>query len=142
MNNINKIIILSGGFDPLHKGHIRMFKEASKIGKVVVGLNSDNWLIRKKGKCFMTHSERTEILGAIEYIDSIVSFDDNDNTAIKLIQNIFKEYSKSAQIFFGNGGDRIDSTTPEVDYCKDNNIEMLWNLGGEKVQSSSKLLNL
>ena len=82
------IIILSGGFDPVHKGHIRMFKSAKTLGDVIVGLNSDEWLIRKKNKFFMPFSERKEILDSIKYIDSVVAFDDYDDTACLLIKDI------------------------------------------------------
>ena len=136
----NKLIILSGGFDPVHKGHIRMFKAASKLGEVIIGLNSDNWLLRKKNKYFMSFHERTEILESIKYISKVIPFNDFDDTAINLIKDVINLYSNTSKIFFGNGGDRTVTTTPELDYCKGNNIEMLWNLGGDKIQSSSDLL--
>ena len=139
---MKKIIILSGGFDPVHKGHIRMFKDAFKIGEVIVGLNSDEWLIRKKGKFFMSFIERKEILSSIKFINKVCSFDDSDNSACKLIKDIKNKYSNKADLYFGNGGDRTRSTTPEIDFCNKNKIKLIWNLGGEKVQSSSKLLNL
>ena len=134
------IIILSGGFDPVHKGHIRMFKSAKNLGDVIVGLNSDEWLIRKKNKLFMPFLERKEILESIKYIDSVLSFNDADNTACDLITNIYKKFGSSYHICFGNGGDRTNDTTPEVNYCIENNIEMLWGVGGNKIQSSSDLL--
>ena len=136
----NNLIILSGGFDPVHKGHIRMFKEANKLGKVIVGLNSDEWLIRKKNKFFMPFEERKEILDSIKYIDKTRSFNDNDDTACDLIKNIHSEYGDKYKIFFGNGGDRTNKTTPELEFCNNNNIEMIWGLGGGKIQSSSDLL--
>ena len=134
-----KLIILSGGFDPIHKGHVRMFKAASKFGRVIVGLNSDDWLIRKKNKYFMTFDERHEILQSIKFVNEVISFNDSDDTAIQLIKTIIKQY-QNFKISFGNGGDRTKSTTPELIFCKNNNIEMLWNLGGTKIQSSSSLL--
>ena len=134
------IIILSGGFDPVHKGHIRMFKEASMNGMVIAGLNSDDWLIRKKGKFFMPFVERKEILESIKYIDLVKSFNDNDGTACNLIEKINNEYSDKYNIFFGNGGDRTNQTTPEIKFCNDNNIDLIWGLGGGKIQSSSDLL--
>jgi len=134
------IIILSGGFDPIHKGHIRMFKEASMNGMVVVGLNSDNWLIRKKGKFFMPFKERKEILESIKYIDLVKSFNDSDDTACDLIHKINSKFSDKYNIFFGNGGDRTNQTTPEINFCNDNNIDLIWGLGGGKIQSSSDLL--
>ena len=134
------IIILSGGFDPVHKGHIRMFKSAKNLGDVIVGLNSDEWLIRKKNKLFMPFLERKEILESIKYIDSVLSFNDADDTACDLITNIYKKFGSNYHICFGNGGDRTNDTTPEVNYCIENNIEMLWGVGGNKIQSSSDLL--
>ena len=118
------IIILSGGFDPVHKGHIRMFKSAKNLGDVIVGLNSDEWLIRKKNKLFMPFSERKEILESIKYIDSVLSFNDADGTACDLITNIYKKFGSGYRICFGNGGDRTNDTTPEVNYCIENNIEI------------------
>ena len=134
------IIILSGGFDPIHKGHIRMFKEAYKLGKVIVGLNSNKWLERKKNNFFMSYEERKEILDAIKYIDITEKFNDDDNTACDLIQKIHSKYSSEYNVFFGNGGDRTNKTTPELEFCNKNNIEMIWGLGGGKIQSSSDLL--
>ena len=134
------IIILSGGFDPIHKGHIRMFKEAYKLGKVIVGLNSNKWLERKKNNFFMSYEERKEILDAIKYIDITEKFNDDDDTACDLIQKIHSKYSSEYNIFFGNGGDRTNKTTPELEFCNKNSIEMIWGLGGDKIQSSSDLL--
>ena len=136
-----KIILLSGGFDPVHKGHVRMFKAASEYGDVVVGANSDDWLIRKKGKFFMPFLERKEILESIKYIDSVLDFNDADNTACQLIKDVKSKYKdEDVQIYFGNGGDRTNQTTPEMEYCKNNNIGLIWDLGGGKIQSSSDLL--
>ena len=140
MNAKKNMIILSGGFDPIHKGHVRMFKEASLNGMVVAGLNSDQWLIRKKGKFFMPFVERKEILESIRYIDLVKSFNDSDDTACSLINKINTEYSDNYNIFFGNGGDRTNQTTPEIKFCNDNNIDLIWGLGGGKIQSSSELL--
>ncbi len=134
------IIILSGGFDPIHKGHIRMFKEAYKLGKVIVGLNSNKWLERKKNNFFMSYEERKEILDAIKYIDITEKFNDDDDTACDLIQKIHSKYSLEYNVSFGNGGDRTNGTTPELEFCNKNNIEMIWGLGGGKIQSSSDLL--
>ena len=135
-----KIIILSGGFDPVHKGHVRMFKAAKEYGSVVVGANSDKWLIRKKEKYFMPFSERKEILESIKFIDEVVDFNDDDDTACDLIKKINNKYSEKVEIYFGNGGDRTNKTTPEIEYCKNNNIGLIWELGGGKIQSSSDLL--
>ena len=136
-----KIIILSGGFDPVHKGHVRMFKAASEYGDVVVGANSDDWLIRKKGKFFMPFLERKEILESIKYIDSVLAFDDSDDSACQLIKDVKSHYGNDIELYFGNGGDRTNETTPEIEYCEKNNIGLIWDLGGGKIQSSSDLLN-
>jgi len=140
---MKKIIILSGGFDPIHIGHVRMFKAAKEIeSTVVVGVNSDEWLSRKKGQPFMKETERIEILNSLKYIDSVISFDDSDDTACDLIKKVLGLYKNNdVKIFFGNGGDRTSKTTPEIKFCKQNDIEMLWNLGGGKIQSSSNLID-
>ena len=137
---MNDIILISGGFDPVHKGHVRMFESASKLGHVLVGINSDKWLIRKKEKFFMPFSERKEILESIKFVDEVVGFNDDDDTACDLIKNINNKYSEKMEIYFGNGGDRTNQTTPEIEYCDKNNIGLIWDLGGGKIQSSSDLL--
>ena len=163
-NNFNidwrkSIIVLSGGFDPVHKGHLRMFREASNLGhQVVVGLNSDEWLTRKKGKPFMKFEERKEILEGFKYINQVLPFDDSDDTASDLIRRVHNIYDGEEhehnysdlshmgmvgyyQIYFANGGDRYETNTPEMKVCEELGIEMLWNVGGEKTQSSSSLVN-
>ena len=83
------IIVLSGGFDPVHKGHLRMFREASNLGhQVIVGLNSDEWLIRKKEKPFMKFEERKEILEGFKYVNQVLPFDDTDDSACDLIRRV------------------------------------------------------
>ena len=87
------IIVLSGGFDPIHKGHLRMFREASNLGhQVIVGLNSDDWLTRKKGKPFMEFEERKEILEGFKYVNQVLPFDDSDDTASDLIRRVYNIY--------------------------------------------------
>ncbi len=137
------VIILSGGFDPVHKGHIRMFKAAKEFpATVVVGLNSNEWLIRKKGKPFMDWEERKEILDSMSYIDTVLAFDDKDDSACDLIRQVKESYldCSDVRLCFGNGGDRTNSNSPEVDYCNKNEIELLWGVGGGKIQSSSDLI--
>ena len=137
------IIILSGGFDPVHKGHLRMFREASWLGhQVIVGLNSDEWLTRKKGKPFMEFEERKEILEGFKYVNQVISFNDNDDTAIDLIKRVNDMYEKpDTKIYFANGGDRGKDNVPEVDVCRQLDVVMLWGVGGGKIQSSSWLIN-
>ena len=157
-NWIKNVIIVSGGFDPVHKGHIRMFREAANLGaNVIVGLNSDEWLTRKKGKPFMEFYERKEILEGIKYISSVVKFDDSDDTACSLIHQVRATYNdgmfnhewqgnnptgrKDYQIYFANGGDRTSKNVPEMDTCRKLDVTMLWGVGGGKIQSSSWLIN-
>lgn len=134
------IIVISGGFDPVHKGHVRMIREAAKNCELlVVGVNSDAWLRRKKGKEFMTFEERAEIMSAFSGVGYAVDFDDSDNSACDLIKRV-RELYPDASIAFGNGGDRVRDNVPEVQTCLDCNVDMLWGLGGEKIQSSSSLI--
>ena len=147
MSNFNidwkkSVIILSGGFDPVHKGHMRMFREASNLGhQVIVGLNSDEWLTRKKGKPFMDFNERKEILEAFRYINQVIPFDDSDDTACDVIEKVNEMYDTDQKIYFANGGDRGKNNVPEVDTCKDLGVIMLWGVGGGKIQSSSWLID-
>ena len=156
---IKNVIIVSGGFDPVHKGHIRMFRSASNLGhQVIVGLNSDEWLTRKKGKPFMKFEERKEIIEGFKYVNQVLPFDDSDDTASDLIRRVHTIYNSEAhehsysdlpqqgmmdyyQIYFANGGDRGKGNVPEVDICKDLEVVMLWGVGGGKIQSSSWLIN-
>ena len=137
------VIILSGGFDPIHKGHMRMFREAANLGhQVIVGLNSDEWLSRKKEKPFMNWDERAEILESCKFINQVLPFDDWDDTANDLIKQVCKLYNGyDVNIYFANGGDRKKGNVPELDVCKNLNVVMLWNVGGGKIQSSSWLIN-
>ena len=140
---VNNVIIVSGGFDPVHKGHIRMFREAANLGaQVIVGLNSDEWLTRKKGKPFMEWNERAEILESCKFISQVIPFDDSDDTAsesIRLVYNMFNSHNKDYNIYFANGGDRGKGNVPELDVCRELNVTMLWGVGGGKIQSSSWL---
>jgi len=132
---VRKKILVSGGFDPPHIGHVRMFKEAAEWGRVVVAINSDEWLMRKKGYVFMPWEERAEIISEFLSVDSVLKFDDSDNTACEAIRN-FKPDA------FANGGDRKKDNTPEMDLCDQMGIQMLWGIGGkDKPQSSSWLVN-
>lgn len=127
-------VAISGGFDPLHIGHVRMIKEAAMYGNVIVILNSDAWLMRKKGYVFMPWEQRTEIIAAIVGVKSVVAVDDSDGTVLEALKRIKPDY-------FANGGDRTFENTPEITYCLDNDIRLLWGVGGEKVANSSELVN-
>jgi len=129
-----KIVCVSGGFDPVHIGHLRMIQEASQHGRVVVIVNSDKWLMRKKGYIFMPFQERCEILKGFEATGDVTYVDDADGTVCEALRRIKPDY-------FANGGDRKNNNTPEMDVCEELGIDLLWNAGGGKIQSSSTLVN-
>jgi D-beta-D-heptose 7-phosphate kinase/D-beta-D-heptose 1-phosphate adenosyltransferase len=126
-------VAVSGGFDPLHAGHVRMIINAAKHGNVIVIANSDAWLMRKKGYVFMPFEERKQILESIKGVLRVEAVDDSDGTVCEALRRIKPTY-------FANGGDRTDNNTPEMDVCKEIGIQLLWNIGGDKIQSSSDLV--
>ena len=128
-------VMVSGGFDPIHIGHVRMIQEAAReFGEVIVAVNSDDWLLRKKGYVFMPWEERAEIVRAIAGVTKVVAFDDSDNTACDAIR-------QHKPTYFANGGDRTTKNTPEQQVCEELGVEMVWGVGGGKIQSSSDLVN-
>lgn len=127
--------MVSGGFDPVHVGHIQMIQEAARWGNVVVVINSDDWLIRKKGYVFMPWEERAKIIGNIKGVTMVCNVNDSDGT----VCNALRRHRPYA---FANGGDRKKHNTPEMDVCEELGIKMLWGVGGtDKPQSSSWLVN-
>lgn len=132
MSKKNKIMV-SGGFDPIHVGHVRMILEASEYGDVIVVANSDKWLFDKKGYNFMSFKERKEILMAIKGVIDVISVDDKDGTVCEALTRIRPTH-------FANGGDRNLANTPEKIICDELGIIMLWSIGGQKIQSSSELV--
>lgn len=127
-------VMVSGGMDPIHKGHIRLIQAAAKYGGVIVVLNSDEWLKRKKGYVFMPFEERAEIVSAIKGVIKVTDVDDSDGTVIEAICRLKPTY-------FANGGDRGKDNTPEMAVCEIAGVEMLWSVGGdEKANSSSELV--
>ena len=134
-----KIVLVTGGFDPLHSGHIAYFKEAKKLGdKLVVGVNSDDWLTRKKERPFMPFTERSNIIRELSCVDEVFGFDDKDNTAVGALWKMVEEYP-DCKIIFANGGDRKKGTTPEVEYAKllSKDVEFAFGVGGEDKRNSS-----
>ena len=89
---MKQIVLVSGGFDPIHSGHVFLIQEASKNGKVIVLLNSDSWLIQKKGKAFLPFSERKIIMNSLKNVIDVISFNDSDNTCIEGIKKVVKKY--------------------------------------------------
>ena len=138
-----KVVLATGGFDPIHSGHISYLKAAKEMGDMlIVGLNSDEWLERKKGKSFMPWNERLNIVNSLEVVDEVFTFMDDDDSAINFIKQVKAHYPITAyKLIFANGGDRKTNNTPEMDVCEELGIELLWNIGGEKIQSSSDLVN-
>jgi cytidyltransferase-like protein len=133
-----KIVIATGGFDPVHSGHIAYLEQASRLGDLLfVGLNSDAWLERKKGRAFMPFTERATVLKSIKYVNSVESFDDTDGSACDMLHRIKKQFPY-ATILFANGGDRTAENIPEMSVP---GIEFKFGVGGEdKANSSSWIL--
>ena len=130
-----KIVAVSGGFDPIHIGHVRMIQDARKLGKVIVFLNTDEWLKRKKGYVFMGWDERAEILLGIKGVKEVYSAMDEDDTVCEAL----RFYKPDV---FANGGDRKPGKVPEYQICEDLGIEMAFSVGGDdKPQSSSSLVD-
>lgn len=125
-----KKIVISGGFDPLHPGHIAMIEDAAKYGEVHIVVNSDEWLVRKKGFFFQPWNDRKKILEV--YTPHIHEVDDSDGTVCEALRRIKPDY-------FGNGGDRGAKNTPELDVCEELEIEPVFELGGGKYSSSSEV---
>ena len=140
---MTKIVLVTGGFDPIHSGHIEYFKSAKKLGdKLIVGVNSDAWLTRKKGHPFMPWKERANIVYHLEMVDDVIMFDDTDGSACGAIASIKAEYEDDV-VIFANGGDRTKTNIPEIDrYGDDDMVEFAFGVGGEnKMNSSSWILN-
>ena len=126
-------VMVSGGFDPVHAGHIRMIRHAAQYGNVIIIANSDDWLWRKKGFVFMEYERRIEILNAIKGVVLVDSVDDSDGTVCEAIR-------RHRPTYFANGGDRGRSNTPEQEVCEELGVQLLWGIGGEeKLDSSSEL---
>ena len=133
---MNEIVLVSGGFDPIHSGHIKLIKEASEHGRVVILLNSDQWLRNKKGMEFLPFKEREIIMSALKNVIDVISCGNIDETCIDGIKIAIDKY-KNSRIKFANGGDRDNKTTPESIFCNNNNIELLWGIGGNNKSNSS-----
>lgn len=138
------IVLITGGFDPLHSGHIAYINAAAELGdRLIIGLNSDDWLKRKKGKEFLPWTERAAILGALKNVDEVIFFNDDDGTAIDAIVKVKERYGQfDSVIIFANGGDRTQTNTPEaLAFVGDNSVRFMYGVGGsDKINSSSKIL--
>ena len=129
-----KIVLVTGGFDPIHSGHISYFKEAKTLGdKLIVGLNSDEWLERKKGRAFMPWNERLCVINNLSMVDEVYTFDDEDGSAKAFIKQVRAHYP-TAELIFANGGDRTSNNIPEME-VKD--VLFKFGVGGENKKNSS-----
>ena len=135
-----KAVLVTGGFDPIHKGHIEYLREAKKLGDILyVGLNSDHWLTRKKGKPFMDLENRAMVIQSLDMVDEVIIFNDEDNSSCHAIEKTLLFYD---EVIFANGGDRLLSNIPEYEkYQNDKRVKFVFNVGGDKTESSSWLLD-
>jgi cytidyltransferase-like protein len=130
------IVLITGGFDPIHSGHIAYIQAAKRLGDIlVVGVNTDAWLTRKKGAAFMPLSERTAILRNIVGVDFVIDFDDTDGSAKHAIWMVRQSYPQD-HLIFANGGDRTQENIPEMD-AADENVSFVFGVGGENKKNSS-----
>lgn len=136
-----KYYIVSGGFDPIHEGHIAMIVESARQSDgVIVLANSDDWLCRKKGKNFYNMKTRRAILENIKGIIDVIEFDDSDNSACDGIRRAREKYP-DAELVFANGGDRTKDNIPEMPACAECGVDIVFGVGGEnKANSSSWIL--
>lgn len=129
-----KIVIVTGGFDPIHSGHLAYFQAAKQLGdKLIVGLNSDDWLTRKKGKPFMPMSERFALVSGLRIVDEVITFNDDNGSSIDAIVRTRTKYP-DAEIVFANGGDRTKDNIPEMVF---DDVEFVFGVGGEDKKNSS-----
>lgn len=137
---MKNIVLITGGFDPIHSGHLSYIRAARALGDIlVVGVNSDTWLSRKKGRPFLPLSERAEILRAVKGVDFVIDFDDADGSACAAIKMVRQSYPQD-HIIFANGGDRTAKNIPEMSLT-DDNLEFQFGVGGgDKMNSSSWIL--
>ena len=134
---MTSIVLVTGGFDPIHSGHIAYFKEAKKLGsKLVVGVNSDAWLTRKKGRPFMPWTERANIIRELSVVDEVIEFDDSDGSANFAIYKCLQNYPNS-KIIFANGGDRTPDNIPEFIYKNTPWVTFEFGVGGDDKKNSS-----
>ena len=135
---MKRIVLITGGFDPLHSGHIAYINSARELGdSLIVGVNSDEWLRRKKGQEFMPWEERATIISALHNVDRVINFDDSDNSAKDAIRKVRSIYP-TAQIIFANGGDRTKENIPEMDLLQEMlHLDFVFGVGGEDKKNSS-----
>lgn len=131
----DNIVLITGGFDPLHSGHIAYINAAAQLGRVVVGVNSDEWLIRKKAAAFMPLEERMTIISSLKNVMAVLKFNDSDGSAKDAILSTREMFPKN-HIIFANGGDRTSNNIPEMD-IEDDNVSFQFGVGGDDKKNSS-----
>lgn len=139
--HMKKIVLVTGGFDPIHSGHISYFSAAKELGDIlIVGVNSDAWLTRKKGRPFLSLKERVNIVQNLRMVDHCVIYDDSDGSSTEAIKNVRAMYPQD-EIIFANGGDRTDKNIPEMSFV-DDKLTFAFGVGGfSKDNSSSWILD-
>jgi cytidyltransferase-like protein len=132
------IVLVTGGFDPLHSGHIAYFNAAKDLGDyLVVGVNSDDWLERKKGRAFMPWKERAAIVEALGCVDQVIEFDDSNDSATEAIKYVLDFWKSGEKIIFANGGDRTEGNILEMLSISDPRLSFKFGVGGEDKKNSS-----
>jgi len=133
---MKSIVLVTGGFDPIHSGHIAYLKAARALGdRLIVGINSDEWLERKKGRAFMPWNERLCVINNLAMVDEVYTFDDSDGSARAFIHQVRAHYPDT-ELIFANGGDRTATNCPEMDVA-DPNLRFEFGVGGEDKRNSS-----
>ena len=145
-----RIVMVSGGFDPIHPGHTRLFREAKKLGgRLVVVINNDHWIRAKKGHGFMSAKDRAEVISSFRDVDDVIISRHKRNANSPKAMSVCRELLKLRPHIFANGGDRnrVDAKNPksslhhDIELCKKLGIKMIYNVGkGGKIRSSSELL--
>lgn len=139
MNQMNKTVLVTGGFDPVHSGHLSYLRAARELGDtLIVAVNSDEWLSRKKGRAFMTQTERAAIIAEMRSVDRVIEItaqQDADSSACAVIQQVLEEYAHDT-IVFANGGDRDATNIPEQ-RIQDARLEFVFGVGGDDKKNSS-----
>lgn len=131
-------VAVSGGFDPVHQGHLSLFRQARSLGdSLTVVLNNDNWLEAKKDYCFMSEDHRKTIVSSIECVDRVVMTEHRHSPKD---MSCLSGLIKASPDIFANGGDRKTGNVPEYQYCNERNIILAFNVGDEKIYSSSELV--
>lgn len=139
-----RVVLVTGGFDPLHAGHLDYFREAKKLGnKLIVGLNSDEWLTRKKGQPFMHWEDRLAVIKELKLVDNVISFNDSKDDACAAIFKVLSTHGSGTKVVFANGGDRTNKNIPEFKiYGNTPWVDFAFGVGGnDKKNSSSWILD-